>query len=892
MKMDDNILHATSKQTTSWEAVRETITNGPVETNTLIGGTPLIDFTNLLSLNKKVTILAKAEYMNPSGSIKDRIAGFILQAATDSGELKEGMTVVAATSGNTGSAIAMACAIRGYDYIVITNKKCSIEKIDSMKAYGGTVIVAKSGVAADDPEHYQNIEKTMVNENPDKYFGVNQYDNQNNSLAYFNTLGPEIYTQTKGDITHFIAGASTGGTLTGTARYLKSKNNEIKCLITDPKGSVLWDNYVLDVPKKELKVGKYEVEGVGKDSIPGVLSWDVVDGAQRGDDASSFYTCRTVASKLGILVGGSSGLNLHAASVLSGKIEEGVIVTVLPDSGIKYLSKIFNDEWMKSKGLLGAETSPSNGTIFWKESQTLNVSATSTSASSSTSKFKLSSKEQTEAELHFLEEIATQMVDYHRNSIQIGKHPVVCNKSPETLRRLFAEAGVPIPLHDKTNQQLPQNELLQKAIDQVLQYSVRSSSPLFLNQLFSGVDIIGLAGEWISSTLNANVHTFEVAPVFTEIEKACLDKIVRCWLKTPPSQPTPAHDGLFVPGGSISILYSILLARDRADPSIRKKGVSNTNKQLVMFCSDNAHYSYRKGAIVTGIGEDNIILVKSLKNGKIDPMALKQAISDAIQEGKTPFYVGTTAGTTVLGAYDDFTQVFSIINEFNCQIWKHVDGAWGGGAMLSQTHQNCMNGTEFADSYNWNPHKMLGTPLQCSAFVCRHPGSLTKANCTRAEYLFQPDKNNAGADLGDRTIQCGRKSDAFKLWLTWKVRGDKGLAAIIDRSFYLAKFVQDLVLQSNGTFRLVHPAQCANVGFWYIPPRLRPFQHNWEELRSVAPKIKNAMQAAGDAMIGFQPISSMGLVNFFRLVLPNPRHLTEADLIDMLHRIDQYGQDF
>uniref|UniRef100_A0A7S0C1C0 Tryptophan synthase beta chain-like PALP domain-containing protein n=1 Tax=Proboscia inermis TaxID=420281 RepID=A0A7S0C1C0_9STRA len=363
-----NMIHATSKQARSWQAVRTAVTDGPVESNTLIGGTPMIDLSSLLSLKKDVKIYAKCEYMNPSGSIKDRIAGFILQAAIDSGELKKGMTVVAATSGNTGAAIAMACALRGYDYVVITNEKCSIEKIDSMKAYGGTVLVAKAGLPADHPESYENIELAMVSKDPKKYFGVNQYGNQNNSLAYSRTLGPEIYSQTKGSITHFVAGSSTGGTLTGTARFLKTMNPEIKAVLADPKGSVLWDNFVNGVPEDQLKVGKWEIEGVGKDSIPGVLSWDVVDGAQNGDDASSFYTCREVAEKCGILIGGSSGLNLHAASVLSGKIEKGLIVTVLPDSGIKYLSKIFNDKWMDQKGFTGNEKKAEDGEIFWKSS--------------------------------------------------------------------------------------------------------------------------------------------------------------------------------------------------------------------------------------------------------------------------------------------------------------------------------------------------------------------------------------------------------------------------------------------------------------------------------------------------------------------------------------------
>ena len=910
-----DVLHASSKQTKSWQAVRRAVTIGPVQSNSLIGGTPLIDLTNCLSLNRdKVKIYAKCEYMNPSGSIKDRIASYILQAAIDCGDLREGMTVVAATSGNTGSAIAAACAIRGFDYIVITNKKCSIEKIDSMKAYGGTVIVAKSGVAADDPEHYQNIENTMVKENPEKYFGVNQYDNLNNAKAYEATLGPEIIAQTKGLITHFIAGSSTGGTLTGTARYLKAVNPDIKSVLADPRGSVLWDNFVNDVPENELVVGKWETEGVGKDSIPGCLSWDVVDGATQGDDATSFFTCRKVARELGILVGGSAGLNLNACAVLSGQIEQGTIVTVLPDSGVKYLSKIFNDEWMQTKGFIGKEKNPKNGSIYWKPGSDdpcanqpssrmfpKNRCALQNDPRPECKDDELNPREQTEAELRFLEETAARMVEYHRQSIKIGEEPVVVSNTPESVRQIFTDAGVDMNLDHI--QESWNEQQLRDAVSTVLQTSVRSSSPLFLNQLYAGVDPVALAGEWVSAALNSNVHTFEVSPALTEIEKSCLAKVVRMWLKTKEGDQTPEHDGLFVPGGSISILYSILLARDLADSSIRKCGMDRANK-LVAFCSQNAHYSYKKSAIVIGLGEENLVAVKCRPNGAMDPGALRAAIASAIAAGKQPFYVGTTAGTTVLGAFDPFDELFDVIDEFqnnngqSRRIWTHIDGAWGGSAMLSKKHSYLMDGAERSDSFSWNPHKMLGMPLQCSTFVCKHPGSLSKANGAKAEYLFQPDKNNSGADLGDRTIQCGRKADALKLWLAWKLRGDKGFAECIDRSFHLAKFVQLEVENSDGKFLLVQPAQCSNVGFWYVPPRLRPFNREtatdaqWAELGFVAPKLKNSMQRAGDAMIGFQPIASMGYVNFFRLVLPNPRHITEMDLRAMLDRMDEYGQHF
>jgi cystathionine beta-synthase len=380
-----NPLFEDERDTTAVEDVIANIEEGvfrvdsPMTTPQLIGGKPLLDLSQY-SLNPKVKIMAKCEYLNPSGSIKDRIAQHIIAQAESSGQLKPGMTVVAATSGNTGAAIAMASALRGYDYIVITNKKTSKEKIDAMKAYGGEVQVSPSGVAPDHPDHYQNIENRLVAENPGTYYGVDQYNNPYNTEAYEVTLGPEIWHQTSGEVTHFIAGGSTGGTVSGTGRYLKSQNDKVRVVMADPHGSVFWDHIVNEVPADDVKVSKsWEMEGVGKDSIPGAFDINVIDGIVRGNDEDAFAMCREVAANDGLLLGGSAGLNLHAARVLSGEVEDGaVIVTVFPDNGVKYLSKIFNDSWLESKGLQGAAEGngavsedvatkpPMESTVTWK----------------------------------------------------------------------------------------------------------------------------------------------------------------------------------------------------------------------------------------------------------------------------------------------------------------------------------------------------------------------------------------------------------------------------------------------------------------------------------------------------------------------------------------------
>eukprot|EP00466_Bigelowiella_natans_P001953 jgi/Bigna1/92778/estExt_fgenesh1_pm.C_680001 len=313
----------------------------------LIGGTPLVDVTNLANPKVEGTrILAKCEFMNPGYSIKDRIVCHILEQAEKKGLLTPGMTIVAASSGNTGASTAMIASMKGYKSIIITSPKCSIEKQDAIRAYGAELIVTASGLKPDDPEHYMNMEHTLCERNPDTYFGINQYDNQLNPLAHYQTLGPEIWTQTDGTITHFVAAGSTGGTLSGTARYLKERSGgDVKVIMADPIGSVFYDYFKTGVLKKP---GSFEVEGVGKENIPGAMDFGMIDDAIRVSDCEAFKMCHAMAKEEGILAGGSGGLNVFAASKLAEELDEpATIVTVLPDSGIKYLSKIYNEEWLK-----------------------------------------------------------------------------------------------------------------------------------------------------------------------------------------------------------------------------------------------------------------------------------------------------------------------------------------------------------------------------------------------------------------------------------------------------------------------------------------------------------------------------------------------------------------
>merc|ERR1719410_196377 len=310
-----------------------------------VGLTPMVDLTFLApkgSIAPGVKVLGKCEFANPSGSIKDRIVRHMLDSAEREGRLKKGDTVVAASSGNTAAALAMFSAIRGYKSILITNRKTSEEKINALYAYGAEVVISESGVGPDHPEHYQNVENRMVAENPG-YFGLNQYDNPMNPDAYFRTLGPEIWTDTSGKITHFVAAGSTGGTISGTMKFLKMMNPNIVGVMPDPHGSIFYEYWASGVMQRP---GKFLVEGVGKDSIPGAMNFNMVDMMPRFTDKEAFSMCRHTAREAGMMIGGSAGGNLYCALKLAQTLEKGTVVAILCDNGIKYLSKIFNDDWM------------------------------------------------------------------------------------------------------------------------------------------------------------------------------------------------------------------------------------------------------------------------------------------------------------------------------------------------------------------------------------------------------------------------------------------------------------------------------------------------------------------------------------------------------------------
>jgi len=310
----------------------------------LVGNTPLVKL-NSVTDGIQATVLVKVEYVNPGGSSKDRIAQRIIDAAEAEGKLKPGGTIVEPTSGNTGIGLALVAQQRGYRCVFVCPDKVSEDKINTLKAYGAEVVVCPTSVAPESPDSYYSVSDRLSKEIPGA-FKPDQYSNPNGPLSHYETTGPEIWRDTDGRITHYVAGVGTGGTISGAGKYLKEQNPNIRVIGADPEGSVYSGG-----------TGRpYLVEGVGEDFWPTAYDPNVVDEIIASSDAESFEYTRRLAREEGLLVGGSSGLAV--ASGLKAARELGpddVMVILLPDGGRGYLGKVFNDRWMRSYGFLPAE---------------------------------------------------------------------------------------------------------------------------------------------------------------------------------------------------------------------------------------------------------------------------------------------------------------------------------------------------------------------------------------------------------------------------------------------------------------------------------------------------------------------------------------------------------
>jgi cystathionine beta-synthase len=319
-----------------------------------IGETPLVRLSRL-GHSLKPQLVAKVEALNPGGSIKDRAAIALIEAAERDGKLKAGGTIVEPTSGNTGTGLAIAASLKGYRVIAVMPDKMSKEKIDLLRAYGAEVVVAPTEVPPDSPESYYRVADRLTEEIPGA-FQPNQYRNMANPEAHYRSTGPELWRQSGGQITHFVAGVGTGGTITGVGRYLREQNPEVQIIGADPVGSIYSND----------EVKPYLVEGVGEDFWPETYDPSIVDRYITVSDKDSFLWTRRLAETEGILAGGSCGLALFAAYQVAREIDDpaAMVATILPDGGRSYLSKVFNDAWMRQYGFLERDTELTVGDVL------------------------------------------------------------------------------------------------------------------------------------------------------------------------------------------------------------------------------------------------------------------------------------------------------------------------------------------------------------------------------------------------------------------------------------------------------------------------------------------------------------------------------------------------
>lgn len=312
-----------------------------------IGWTPLIRL-NRVTDGARTPVYVKAESFNPGGSVKDRIGVALIEAAEREGRLQPGGTIVEGTSGNTGVGLAVAAAVKGYRCVFTIPDKMSDEKVSLLRAFGAEVIVTPT-VEPDHPEYYGTVARRIAEETPSAFL-ADQFYNPVNPEAHYLTTGPEIWEQTGGRVTHFVASPGTGGTISGVARCLKEKNPDVRVIAGDPEGSVFREY------SETGEIGEgaaYKVEGIGNDKLPGTLHFDWIDEFRTVDDRTSFAMARRITREEGLFVGGSTGLIVHIAAAVAREVDdpEALVVAILCDTGERYLSKVFNDEWLEANGM-------------------------------------------------------------------------------------------------------------------------------------------------------------------------------------------------------------------------------------------------------------------------------------------------------------------------------------------------------------------------------------------------------------------------------------------------------------------------------------------------------------------------------------------------------------
>lgn len=461
------------------------------------------------------------------------------------------------------------------------------------------------------------------------------------------------------------------------------------------------------------------------------------------------------------------------------------------------------------------------------------------------------------------EAILAEVFDMIIEWIKDGRNPdlpVINYQKPEELKKKLELFISP----EGTDQEGLLNE-----IRKYLKYAVRTNHPGYLNQLFGGMNFPAFVGEIITSLTNTSMYTYEVAPAATLMENTLMEKMLSYtgW---------EFGSGSLLTGGSNTNMVAMLLARNTHFETAKMSGISTALKPAVLV-SDRSHFSMLKAANTIGIGQNGIIKVRLDPNGRMRGEFARKAYHEAVDNGFHPFMICSTAGTTETGSFDAIDEISEMAEEFG--LWHHVDGSWGGSAILSEKRRGLFKGLEHADSFSWNPHKLMNIPLICSALLVKGNNVMREEiQSYDSDYIYHSNPDSE-YDLGPGSLQCGRRVDALKLWLAWKFYGDNGFVNRIEHLFDLAGYSTRFV-EMNSDLELLFPTQSLNVNFRFKAP-------DGIDVNELNEMIRYKLIHSGKAMVNYCHLER-GLS--IRLVLLNP-DLEKSDIQRFFNNFIHAGKE-
>jgi len=424
-------------------------------------------------------------------------------------------------------------------------------------------------------------------------------------------------------------------------------------------------------------------------------------------------------------------------------------------------------------------------------------------------------------------------------------------------------------------------EEIKHFLERTIEYTPCSQHPFLLNYLYSKTDPIGVLGDWFVSLINTNIHTFEASPVLSLAEIELVKNL------TAIIGFGENADGIFCPGGSYSNMMGLYLARKSC---LENENVGN--RELVILTSEQAHYSIDKAAVLMGIKKENIRKVACDKKGRMRIASLWRHVERSLAEGELTMCICATSGTTVLGGFDPLDEISENISKYG-RIWLHVDAAWGGAALMSSNHRHLMKGVERADSVTWDFHKALNAPILCSAFLVKSSCSLESIFEVHDSYLFHDCEQLRQYDLGHKTAQCGRRGDAFKFWLMWKVRGRAYFEHRVDSSFDVTTKVIREMKERKAFWLYDQSPDFWNVCFYFVPKHLRHkesihscSQSERQEIGRITENLYKSLNRDGRVLVNYASIQKGPA--FIRLVLNNP-DLASGQIKYIIDKIESIG---